>query len=218
MNSTCYIFGAGDYNSPPPGQEALKNGLIIAADGGYAQLERWGIRPDLTVGDFDSLGRVPEDTEVVRHPVMKDDTDMMLAAEEGLRRGCKRFLIYGGLGGRLDHTLANLHVLAFLASHKCPAFLLDESSTVTALKNGVLNFSAQHSGVLSLFSWGSPARGITLRGLLYPLSNAELGPERPLGVSNEFLGQEAEIEVRDGTLIALWKQPENTELPSHHFR
>lgn len=84
----------------------------------------------------------PEDVEVVRHPVRKDDTDMMLAVQEGLARGCGRFLIYGGLGGRLDHTLANLHILAFLARKHIPAFLLGPDAAITAVCNGTLSFPA----------------------------------------------------------------------------
>lgn len=103
MERTCCIFGAGDYGAMPR-PELDGRCFLIAADGGYGQLKQWGMSPHLAVGDFDSLGRVPEDVEVVRHPVRKDDTDMMLAVQEGLARGCGRFLIYGGLGGRLDHT------------------------------------------------------------------------------------------------------------------
>ena len=98
MERTCCIFGAGDYGAMPR-PELDGRCFLIAADGGYGQLKQWGMSPHLAVGDFDSLGRVPEDVEVVRHPVRKDDTDMMLAVQEGLARGCGRFLIYGGLGG-----------------------------------------------------------------------------------------------------------------------
>ena len=94
----CYVVGAGEFC--PRGLTPGPGDLVIAADGGYGQLKQWGMSPHLAVGDFDSLGRVPEDVEVVRHPVRKDDTDMMLAVQEGLARGCGRFLIYGGLGGR----------------------------------------------------------------------------------------------------------------------
>lgn len=215
MNETCYIFGAGEYGGLTLAPGSLSDGFIIAADGGYDRLRQWGIPPHLAVGDFDSLGRVPENVEVVRHPVMKDDTDMMLAVREGLERGCTRFLLYGGLGRRLDHTLANLHVLAFLARRGCPAFLLGEDAAVTALHNGTLTFGAEHTGTLSLFAWGGAAKGVTLTGLLYPLENATLTSDRPLGVSNEFLGQTAQISVADGTLIVFWQPTGHGELPVH---
>lgn len=215
MNKTCYIFGAGEYGDLTLTAADLSGGLIIAADGGYDRLRQWGISPHLAVGDFDSLGRVPEGVEVVRHPVMKDETDMELAVGEGLARGCARFVLYGGTGRRLDHTLANLHLLAFLARRGCPAFLMGADSNLTAVRNGALTFGPEHAGTLSLFAWGGTAEGVTLTGLLYPLKDAALTPERPLGVSNEFLGKTARVTVRDGTLIALWRAGGRGDLPVH---
>ena len=139
---------------------------------------------------------------------------MMLAVQEGLARGCTRFLLYGGLGGRLDHTLANLHVLAFLAERGCEAFLIGPGETVSAVHNGALAFSPACKGTLSVFAWGGPARGITLSGLRYPLEHGELVPNHPLGVSNEFLGCEATVSVTDGTLLVLWTLPSGKELPA----
>lgn len=214
MEQTCYIFGAGEYGGQMLSAADLSPGLIIAADGGYDRLKQWGIAPHLAVGDFDSLGRVPDDVEVVLHPVMKDDTDMMLAAQEGLDRGCRSFLIYGGLGGRLDHTLANLHVLDYLARRGCAAFLLCEDTAVTAVHNGALTFGPEHTGTLSLFAWGGRAAGISLSGLLYPLTDGVMTSDRSLGVSNEFLGTSARVSVADGTLIALW-DPRGAVLPVH---
>ena len=77
MDGICYIVG-----SRPPGEIALARGraaLVIAADGGLRHLEAQGLTADLIVGDFDSLGRVPEGDNILRHPVEKDDTDMLLA-------------------------------------------------------------------------------------------------------------------------------------------
>lgn len=215
MDQTCYIFGAGEYGGLTLTGADLSDGFLIAADGGYDRLKQWGISPHLAVGDFDSLGRVPEGVEVVQHPVMKDDTDMMLAVQEGLKRGCTRFLLYGGLGGRLDHTLANLHILACLAERGCPAFLLGEDTAVTAVHSGTLTFAPEYAGTLSLFAWGGAAKGVTLTGLLYPLENATLTPDRPLGVSNEFLGRTARVSVADGTLIVFWQPAGHGELPVH---
>ena len=213
MTQTCRIFGAGDYGDLTLSAGELMGDLLIAADGGYAWLNAHGITPHLAVGDFDSLGHIPEDIPVLRHPPEKDDTDMMLAVGEGLTRGCTRFLIYGGLGGRLDHTLANLHVLDFLAREGCEAFLLGPNETVTAVRNGTLIFSPEHRGTLSVFPWGGPAHGVTLSGLRYPLENGTLTPHYPLGVSNEFLGETATVSVTDGTLLVLWPHG-NAPLPT----
>ena len=90
--ATCYIYGA----MPCGSTEKLEEGdLLIAADGGYAYLQ--GQKPDLVVGDFDSLGYVPEGEQIIRHPVQKDDTDMLLAVREGLKRGYRKFVLYGGI-------------------------------------------------------------------------------------------------------------------------
>ena len=115
MEPICYIVGACQ-----PGELCLAPGrpaFVIAADQGLRYLEEAGITPDLIVGDFDSLGIVPQGANVVRHPVEKDDTDMMLAVKTGLARGYRTFVLYGGLGGRLDHTYANFQTLTYLARH-----------------------------------------------------------------------------------------------------
>ena len=132
MEKTCCVVGAME-----PGEIVLPEGaLVIAADGGLAHLERRGLTADLIVGDFDSLGWVPEGPKVIRHPVEKDDTDMMLAVRTGLARGCRDFLLYGGLGGRLDHAYANLQTLVWLAEHGARGRLLGPGMTAAAVRNG----------------------------------------------------------------------------------
>ena len=127
----CTIVGA----MPEPDLFLPHNTFLIAADKGLAQLHLRGAAPDLTVGDFDSLGFVPEGAAVVRHPIRKDDTDMLLAVREGLSRGYRRFLLYGGVGGRLDHTLANLQTLAYLRRHGARGYLYDQNFCYTVMEN-----------------------------------------------------------------------------------
>ena len=93
---------------PHPGAQDF----LIAADKGYEALEAYGVPPNLVVGDFDSLGRRPNHPNVVQLPAAKDDTDMVYAQREGLDRGYRRFVLLGGVGGRLEHTLANLQARA----------------------------------------------------------------------------------------------------------
>lgn len=214
MTNTCCIFGAGEYGALSLRTEQVEGAFLIAADGGCAWLAEQGVTPHLAVGDFDSLGFVPAGIPVLKHPREKDDTDMMLAVREGLARGCTRFLLYGGLGGRLDHTLANLHILSYLAEEGCQGFLLGPGEIVTAVRNGSLTFSPAHSGTISVFAWSGPACGVTLSGLRYPLAKGELSPHYPLGVSNEFLGQEASVSVAEGTLLVLWTSFSGGELPA----
>ena len=180
-----------------------ENALVIAADGGLRHTENLRLRPDVILGDFDSLGYVPEDSTVF--PVEKDDTDAMLAVRLGLERGCRWFELYGALDGpRLDHTVANFQTLGYLCDHGAYGYLAGTRYIVTALRDGALRFPAGCTGTLSVFCLSGEARGVDISGLYYPLENGTLTPFFPLGVSNHFTGEEAEISVKNGTLLVLW--------------
>lgn len=199
--NTCYIFGA--LGAGIKDFKRDESDIVIAADEGYRQLLRLGIEPDLTVGDFDSLGYAPAKGEVIRHPVMKNDTDMMLAVKTGLERGFSRLVIYGGIGGRLDHTIANIQTLGYISSHGAKGFLVDGEQVITAVTDGKIQLCGGLRGIISVFSLGV-AEGVNLRGLKYPLCDYEMTADFPIGVSNEFTGAQAEISVKGGTLIVMW--------------
>jgi len=194
----CYIIGAGSFY----GLQTLPGAgdYLIAADGGYRRCCEAGLQPDLVIGDFDSMAEIPDREHVLRLPVEKDDTDMLAAIREGLRRGFRRFRLYGGTGGkRPEHTLANLQCLMFLAKRGARGWLYDDGTVCTVLRDGTLRL--QGSGDLSVFAMDGPVRGLCLRGLKYTLEDGELTPDFPLGVSNSFLCETAEITVREGTLL-----------------
>ena len=109
----CYIFGAGEMTDC--NISLSPKDLVIAADGGFDYLKKLGLRADFVLGDFDSVLSYDLPSDSLRYPPEKDDTDMMLAVRLGLEKGYTEFAIYGGLGGRLDHTLANLQILTHLA-------------------------------------------------------------------------------------------------------
>lgn len=179
--------------------------IVIAADAGYRTLQAAGIAPDLLVGDFDSLGDVPDvGCEVIRHPVMKDDTDTMLAVKLGLARGYREFCIYGGMGGRTDHTVANIQALAYIAARGGHGYLVGGDESMTVFQNGTMRFRGGRTGTISVFAYGGPARGVTLTGLLYPLKEAVLTADFPLGVSNVFTGDTAAVQVGEGTALVIW--------------
>ena len=198
---TCVIFCAAGFDSLAEG--IGNEDLVIAADGGLKHTQGLGIRPDVILGDFDSLGFVPEGAEVF--PVEKDDTDAMLSVRRGLDRGYRRFVIYGGLDGeRLDHTLANFQTLQYLADRDAAGYLVGKRYLATVVKNGKLSFPAGAEGILSVFCLGPDAKEVTLTGLQYPLENGVLTSGFPLGVSNHFVGEKAEISVKNGSLFVLW--------------
>ena len=176
---------------------------IIAADGGLEHTKRAGIQAHEILGDFDSLGYVPQDGRVF--PVEKDDTDAMLAVRRGLDLGYREFILYGSLDGpRLDHTIANFQTLQFLADRGASGYLVGTDYIVTVVKDGAIRFSSDAEGTVSVFCLGPDAEGVTLRGLYYPLENGRLTAGFPLGVSNHFTGKEAEITVKTGSLLVLW--------------
>lgn len=196
----CYIFGAGSFY----GLEARPRpeDLVIAADGGWLACREAGVEPALLLGDFDSLGEVPDFPNVHRVPVEKDDTDMMLAVKEGLRRGEREFHLYGGMGGRrTDHTIANLQALVYLAHRGARGWLYGQNEMFTAICDGAITFPAREEGILSVFCMGADARGVDIRGGQYPLRDAVLSAEFPLGVSNHFIGEAITVSVASGTLV-----------------
>ena len=197
----CLIFCAAGFDGLVcPVEEA---DYILAADGGLAHVQALGLTPHGILGDFDSLGYVPEGSTVF--PVEKDDTDAMLAIKHGLSLGYRSFLLYGSLDGpRLDHTVANFQALQFLSDHGAVGYLLGKDYIVTVLQNETLTFSPDAAGILSVFCMGKDARGVTLTGLQYPLTDGTLTAGFPLGVSNHFIGQEASVSVREGSLLLLF--------------
>lgn len=203
-NRICYVVGAMSLSLslrpyPAPGD------YVIAADRGFDSLMAYGVTPDLVVGDFDSLGYAPQHPNVVQLPKMKDDTDMVYALRKGLELGYRRFVLLGGVGGRLEHTLANLQALDWLTTQGAQGFLAGEKTVATALRGGTIRFPATMSGYLSGFCNSGEARGITLTGLKFPLEDAAISGSFPVGVSNEFLGEEASVTVKEGSVILLWE-------------
>lgn len=197
----CIIFCAAGFTglAAPIGA----GDLVIAADGGLVHTQGLGITPDVIVGDFDSLGFAPEGANVF--PVEKDDTDCMLAVRHGLAEGCDTFFLYGSLDGpRLDHTIANFQTLQFLAEKDAAGYLIGKDFMLTVIKDGQISFPPSCQGTISVFCLGADAQGVTLRGLYYPLEEGTLTAGFPLGVSNHFTGEDAEISVREGSLLVLW--------------
>ena len=187
-----------EYYFPP-------DSFVIAADKGYLHLRQKGIAPDLVLGDFDSLGFVPEAKKLLRFPVEKDDSDMMLALREGLRRGIRSFLMYGGIGGRLDHTIANIQSLSFLQSEGAKGLLYGDGTAAVLVRNGSARFPAHVKGYVSVFSYGERASGVTETGLYYPAEDIEIGNSFPIGLSNQFTGRESVVSVREGCLLIVWQ-------------
>jgi len=216
VNNICYIVSAGDCT----GINILKeeNDIVIAADGGLKYLEKAGVTPDVILGDFDSLGFKPEGANVISYCPEKDDTDTMLAVKLGIEKGFKEFIIYGALGGRLDHTIANLTIINYLSDQGCKCTVIDEhviirnvfsqnelceNMTGGKMIAGKLTLDKKDAGTFSIFSLKDVAKGVSIVGAKYEVENITFTNNIPLGVSNEFVGKEVVVEVADGQLIVM---------------
>lgn len=195
----CYIVGAGENYGMD--FTARAEDFVIAADAGLRWLEKKEIDPDLIVGDFDTLKYVPQGKNVLKLPAEKDDTDMSIAIKEGIRAGYARFHIYCGTGGRIDHTIANLQMLAYLSECGKQGLLFDRDCVFTAITDRGLSFDRIAGGYISVFSWSEKSAGVYLKNLKYELHDAALTNSFPLGVSNEFIGKESRVSVENGTLL-----------------
>lgn len=201
----CWICGAGAFTSRLFAPKA--DDVIVAADGGLRHLKALGVQADFILGDFDSLGYCPQGENVQAYAPEKDDTDMLLAVKQGLLQGCDTVLLYGGLGGRLSHTIANLQLLYWLRQQGKHGFLVGEDSVMTVLSHQAASFDASCEGMLSVFAQDGAARGVRLAGLKYELENGTLEGNYPIGVSNEFVGRSAAISVTQGALLLIWEHP-----------
>jgi len=209
-NKKCIIFSAGDFDGLHDElHKVSSDDLIIAADAGYKNCHKSGFTPDIIIGDFDSMDEPSEPAkEIIRVPVEKDDTDTMLAIKLGLERDCTEFHLYGATGGtRLDHTIANLQGLAYLANKSARAYIYDNNYVYTSIKDSSITIRKSFDwAIISIFCMGKPAEGVQISGALYPLDNGSLDANFPLGVSNHFGESDSvSISVKEGTLLIAWE-------------
>ncbi len=205
MSGTCYIIGAGDVFLS--GYKADEDDFIICADGGYKYKDILGRECDFVVGDFDSLGAVPKEENKIVAPCEKDETDMMLAVDFGYSKGYRDFLLFGALGGeRSDHSVANIQLLHYIVSKGAKGTIVHGDEVFTAFKNDTLCLESDLKGYISVFSLSDESRRVRIKNLKYTLENAALHSYNPVGVSNEFIGEKAEISVEDGVLLVVYKK------------
>ena len=204
---TCYIACALDCKIQI---DAKADDLIIGADRGYFTLVENDILPQVAIGDFDSYtGEIKCDNTIV-FPVKKDDTDSALAIEYAIKNGFEKIVVFGGIGGDLDHTIANISLVAKYTKMGIDISFIHNDKVLFAVCNSSVSFKSEAKGRISVFSFGDKAKGVNESGLLYTLENAVLENCVPLGVSNEFIGEEATISVEDGILL-LYTSRENFE-------
>ena len=189
----CVIFTAGDQHGIEKHEIGLRHDdFVICCDAGYRLAQRLGVRPDLLLGDFDSY---------------TDDTDTVIAVRYALEHGYDSILLVAATGGRLDHLLGNLQILAFI-SEKAPgtaAEILGSHERVWLLDGGSLSIQGKPESTFSVLCHSDRAEGVTIRGARFGLENAVMTNRFPLGISNR-IGEEriATISVEEGILFVIY--------------
>ena len=183
---------------------------IIGADGGAARALDWGVVPEAVIGDMDSLPDALRDeleargSAFIEHPRAKDETDLELALTYAARQGADEIVVLGALGGRLDHTLANLLLLTLPSLEGTMVRIVDGAGEVVLVgSNKSVLLQGNPGDLVSLLPIGGDASGVTTSGLAWALQNDRLRFGYSRGVSNEMTACEAQVKVEQGLLLVV---------------
>ena len=185
-------------------QQILTDDFVICADRGYQYALSAGITPSLIIGDFDSYSQnIPPEYETISLSVHKDDTDTMHSICTALERGFTDILILGGIGGRLDHTFANISALKYIGENGGRGVLLSPKERIEYLSTGKYNFNNYKGKTFSLFPFGCSKVCMSYTGAEYPLEKGFLESSVPMGISNVFTSDFSSVEIYDGNAIII---------------
>ena len=200
----CFIIAGSPEASPEFIKGTVSGGFVICADRGYTYAKAAEIKPNLIVGDFDSYGeKLPDHCEIVKLPTEKDDTDTMRAVKLAFDRGFKKFTILGAIGGRLDHSFANLCALAYISSRGGSGELLSEREKIVYLTQGEHSFDSLSGLTFSLFPFGCAEVEVEYFGAKYSSGVYRLSSENPQGVSNIFTENRSIIKIHRGNAVVI---------------
>lgn len=208
LKTRCVIIGGGDCSADFLKEYInLDNDYIICADSGYDYAASADITPDLLIGDFDSISAMPKNLNTITLPVEKDVTDSVAAYNEGIKLGFKSFVIFGGTGGRFEHTFANISLMANASKSNIRFEIIDEKHKFRSITDSSIKINYKKNQQISVFAYGGRAFGVTLKGFHYPLWDYTLDPfDCALGTSNNIIEDFGEISVINGTLIIVETQ------------
>lgn len=188
-----------------------KQSLIIAVDKGLEALYKLNITPHHIVGDLDSVNQeILKNYENISHIEIhkyipeKDYTDTDIALKLAISLNVSSIAVLGATGTRIDHLLANIHILTFALETKIPCHIIDTNNKIYLINNSIsLNKNKVYGKYISLIPFTSSVEGLTLKGFKYPLDNYCLTIGKSLGVSNEIIEDTATVDLKLGTLIVV---------------
>lgn len=198
-----YIFASGPvFDHQLISSRITENAFVLCADGGVEHCLKCGVTPDVVIGDMDSYNGKVDDKILIKHPVEKDDTDTSLCIKYAIEKGYKEIEVFGAIGGRFDHTFANVQLLSYCKEKGVNCTLCDKE-TVFIVRNECVKLPIRKGCTVSVFSLSVKSNNVTLKGFKYPLKKANLTSDFPLGVSNVSICDEIEISVESGTLLVV---------------
>ncbi len=203
LKTRCVIIGGGDCSVDfLKGNINPENDYVICADSGYDYAVSAGLTPDLLIGDFDSISVVPQNMNKITLPIEKDVTDCVAAYNEGIKIGFRNFVLFGGTGGRFEHTFANISLMANASLKNIDFKMVDEMHTFRCITDSFVRIPYRANQQISVFAFGGIADGVTLNGFHYPLKDFTLDSfNGAFSTSNDITDEFGEITVKSGTLV-----------------
>jgi thiamine pyrophosphokinase len=194
-----YIFTGGEIFHQYIAERPEEGDLVISADAGYKNATLIGVHTNILIGDFDSLGRIPDDVDEVKQvPVEKDLTDTQIAVETAIEKGAEEIIIVGSTAGRFDHALSMMAILEKYWGSRVPIYIVNGQNRVRFIRNsGFIVVRSQYK-YFSVLAADEKVKGVSIDGGKYPLKNATLQRSHQFAVSNEITKNAALINVRKG--------------------
>lgn len=203
MMKTCYIISGGKCET----DEFLRaidfeNCDVVCCDAGFTVAQRLGLKIKAAIGDFDTLGYIPEsDCDVITFAKEKDDTDTMLAVRYAIENGYEKVRIICALGGRVDHLYANIQTLHFLSKSIPDSRIISDDCEMLILNSSSIAIHKSRFRYFSVFSVSDESKGVLISGSKYEASGALLKNDYPLGACNEFVDDKVNISCENGSLM-----------------
>ncbi len=201
----CIIIAASDFDQKLLIKE--NNDFLIVADAGYDNFKKItnlnNKDINLLIGDFDSLKEIPNDVNIRKLNPIKDDTDVLDAIKYALDLGYKEFELYGCVGGRVEHSLANISALAFIKFNGGHGRIINDKQIIELLEEEDIEFDEHNEGYISVFAFSEKAK-VSIHNMKYNLNEQVLSNDFPLGIDNEFIGKQSKIEVHSGKVLIIY--------------
>ena len=203
------IFYNGDLSNFKRAKQYIKStDYIIGVDGGARNILKLGIKPNVIIGDFDSLSKTYQEkfakqkVELVKFDREKDETDSELAIKYAIENGYKTILLYGVLGSRIDHTLINIFALDYLLNKNADVTIIEGHQEIRLVKNKI-KLTGKNGDLVSLIPFNGDVKKVITKNLKYPLKNEDLKFGYSRGISNVFTKNTVEISLQNGSLLVI---------------